>query len=243
MWSLALSAKSLSICPYVLSTMKRKKNTLLYLDSDLVEKAKRENINISRVAEDALRKTLDIKWRPATPREHLQKIFETADERDEGIRETYFLPFQIESITLSNIGPFREFEGHFSPNGVNIIYGPNGSGKSIILRAILFAFGRRHKYFGKRQSGGGTVKLTLFPNQTTVKVTDVESQDCFTKRGGCLIVDDLLARIPRKMIVPLFDEMNRLDNQVIITASLLIDPKTLPNYLHIISLENYSNYR
>jgi post-segregation antitoxin (ccd killing protein) len=37
-----------------------KKNTLLYFDSDLVERAKRENINISRLTEEALKQALDI---------------------------------------------------------------------------------------------------------------------------------------------------------------------------------------
>lgn len=220
-----------------------KKNTLLYLDSDLVEKAKRENINISRLAEDALKKALDMK-RPVTVEEHVQKILKDADVTNHKnfYQETYLLPFQIESLTLNKIGPFEKFETRFSRDRVNIIYGPNGSGKSIILRSILFALGRRHRHFNERVSSGGTIKLKLFPNQTSIAITDTENQDNMTKGYRCLMADAPIARIARKMVVPLLNELNCLGIQIIITA-LLDDPKTLPENMHIISLSNYPHYR
>jgi len=92
----------------------KKKNTLLYLDSDLVEKAKTENINISKLAEDALRTALDMK-RPVTVEEHVQRILKDADvtTHESFYQETYLLPFQIESLALDNIGPFEKFETRF----------------------------------------------------------------------------------------------------------------------------------
>ena len=62
----------------------KKKNTLLYLDQYLVEKAKKENINLSRVAEDALRNALDEK-RTVTVKDILfslwRKVFFTVSNR------------------------------------------------------------------------------------------------------------------------------------------------------------------
>jgi len=124
---------------------------------------------------------------------------------------------------------------------VSIIYGPNGSGKSILLRSILFAFGRRHKYFSKKVSSDGTIRLKLFPNQTSINITDTENQNSMAKGFKCLIADDLLARIPRKMVVPVLNKLNDLGIQVIITASLLVDRKKLPEHICIISLENIIN--
>jgi len=42
---------------------------MVYLDANLVERAKKENINISRLAEEALKQALEIE-RPRTAQEH-----------------------------------------------------------------------------------------------------------------------------------------------------------------------------
>jgi post-segregation antitoxin (ccd killing protein) len=71
-----------------------KKNTLLYLDSDLVERAKRENINISRLTEEALKQALEI-GRPRTAQEHLRKLLADVGNESSFYGETYLLPFQM----------------------------------------------------------------------------------------------------------------------------------------------------
>ncbi|MEM3565933.1 MAG: type II toxin-antitoxin system CcdA family antitoxin [Candidatus Bathyarchaeia archaeon] len=48
-----------------------KKKTLLYLDSNLVEKAKKENLDISKLTEEAIKETLKVTI-PKTAREYLQ---------------------------------------------------------------------------------------------------------------------------------------------------------------------------
>jgi len=67
--------KGLSIWSYVFLFMK--KDTLLYLDADLVERAKRENVNISRLSEDALKEALKITV-PPTARE-LENVYPFQD--------------------------------------------------------------------------------------------------------------------------------------------------------------------
>jgi post-segregation antitoxin (ccd killing protein) len=84
-----------------------KKNTLLYLDSDLVEKAKEANINISRFVEDKLTHELRA-VRPKTAHEYLQKVIaDTAERGASFYGEAHRLPFQIESLKLENIGLAR----------------------------------------------------------------------------------------------------------------------------------------
>jgi post-segregation antitoxin (ccd killing protein) len=109
----------------------RKKN-MVYLDANLVERAKKENINISRLAEEALKQALEIE-RPRTAQEHLRKLLAEVGSESSFYGETYFLPFQIESLKLTNVGPFDNFEAKFHKNSTNIIHGSCGNGKSTII--------------------------------------------------------------------------------------------------------------
>jgi hypothetical protein len=219
-----------------------KKNTLLYLDSDLVERAKRENINISRLTEEALKQALQI-GRPRTAKEHLQKLLTEVGNESSFYGEKYLLPFQIQSLKLTRVGPFDNFEAHFNRNSINLIYGLCGSGKSTIVRSILYAFGIKHKYFTERVIGEGTITMKLFPGQDFINVTGMRSGSNALRGYQCLVADDSLERIRKDMIAPLFAELKHLGIQIILTASPLIDAAKLPNYIHIITtMTNASNY-
>ncbi|MEM2129142.1 MAG: type II toxin-antitoxin system CcdA family antitoxin [Candidatus Bathyarchaeia archaeon] len=212
-----------------------KKNTLLYLDSDLVERAKRENINISKLAEEALKQALQI-GRPRTAQEHLQKMLAEVGNENSFYGETYLLPFQIESLRLTKIGPFDKFEASFKANSLNVIYGSCGGGKSTLVRSILFAFGIKHRYFTSRVYANGKIQLELFPHQKSITITNIESCENTTRGYQCLIADDPLERLSKNIISPFFTELKRLKIQIIVTASPLIDKSTLPNSTHVISL-------
>lgn len=108
-----------------------KKGVLLRLDTDLIEKARKENINISKLTEKALKHALETRP-PRTAQEHLQKMLAEIGREDSYYRETYLLPFQIETLKLTKVGPFESFEVAFKANALNIIHGPCGSGKSTI---------------------------------------------------------------------------------------------------------------
>ncbi|MGB9756161.1 MAG: AAA family ATPase [Candidatus Bathyarchaeales archaeon] len=208
---------------------------MLYLDSDLVERAKRENINISRLTEEALKQALEI-GRPRTAKEHLRKLLAEVGNESSFYGETYFLPFQIESLKLTNVGPFDNFEAHFSRNSINLIHGLCGSGKSTIIRSILYAFGIKHKYFTERVIGEGTITVKLFPGQDFINVTGMKSGQNGLRGYQCLVADDSLERIRKDMNAPLFTELKHLGTQIILTASPLIDTSKLPNDIHILTL-------
>ena len=226
--------KGLSIWSYVFLFMK--KNTLLYLDADLVERAKRENVNISKLAEDALKEALKITV-PRTAREYLVRVLGDAGREQAFYGEAYLLPFQIESIKLENVGPFQNFEAKFRKDGINMIYGLCGSGKSTIIRSILLVFGKRHTYFSK--SKNGKITLELFPDQDSVSViTNQENPLDAVKGYRCLIADDIFQRAPKSMISGLCEEMKKLGIQIIITASIAPDLSKLPEDTNVIPLEN-----
>jgi len=212
-----------------------KKNTLLYLDSDLIERAKTENINISRLAEDALREALKITV-PRTAREYLQRVLGDAGREWAFYGEAYLIPFQIESLKLENVGSFEKFEAKFSRNALNVIYGSSGSGKSIIVRSILLAFGKRHTYFTKSENGKVTLKL--FPDQDFVSATtNEENQPEITRGYKCLIADNVFQRVARSMIPAFYEEMKSLGIQIIVTPPVLIDPSKLPEDTNVVSLK------
>jgi len=212
-----------------------KKNTLLYLDSDLVERAKRENINISRLTEGALKQALEIET-PRTAKEHLRRLLTEVGNESSLYGETYLLTFQIESLKLTKVGPFDNFEAHFSRNSISVIHGSCGSGKSTIIRSILCAFGIRHRYFTEKAFDTGTISVKVFPRQDSINITGMNSSQNILRGYKCLIADDPLERIPKDIIVPLFAELEHLEIQIILTASLLIDVSQLPNDIHIITL-------
>jgi post-segregation antitoxin (ccd killing protein) len=213
-----------------------KKNTLLYLDSDLVERAKRENINISRLVEDTLRQALNIST-PRTAREHIRRVLADAGRENAFYGEAYLLPFQIKSLKLENVGPFEEFEAEFSKDAINVIFGLGGSGKSFIIRSILLAFGRHHRYF--QTSDSGKVALKLFPDQASVSVTtSADNQSDITRGYKCLLVDGVFQRAPRNMTHALYEEMKNLRIQIIATASTPIDPSKLLKDTHVITLKS-----
>jgi len=212
-----------------------KKNTLLYLDSNLVERAKRENINISRLTEEALKQALEITT-PRTAQEHLRKMLAEVGSENSFYGETYFLPFQIESLKLTKVGPLANFEAYFRRNSINVIYGSCGSGKSTIIRSILYAFGIKHRYFTEKVLGEGKITLRLFRDQDSISITGTGSLQSSTRGYQCLIADDPFERTPKNILTPLLAELKNLKIQIIATASLLIDPAELSKEINIIQL-------
>lgn len=232
--------KDLSICSYVFIIMK--KNTLLYLDQYLVEKAKRENINISRVTEEALKIALNEKG-PTTTKDLLQRIMNEDPENPLSNRygERQFLPFQIESLKLNNIGPFEKFEASFSPNSLNIIYGQGGSGKSYILRSIMFAFGRKPKFYNL--SSDGKITLKIFSNQESIELSDFKNLNNLTKGFRCWIADAPMNTLNAERISEILPELNKLGIQMILTVRNEDQIQNAPKGSKIISLKSYPHYR
>jgi len=213
-----------------------KKDVLLRLDTDLIEKARRENINISKLTEKALKQELETRS-PRTAHEHLQKMLAEIGREGSYYGETYLLPFQIEKLKLTNVGPFENFEASFKANALNIIHGSCGSGKSTIIRSILYAFGVKHKHFTERVLDGGAIEVKLFPGQNFINIKGISSEQNPLRGYQCLLADDSFDRIPKEMIAPLFTELKCIRTQIILTT-LLIDSSQIPDDIHTITVHN-----
>jgi len=170
----------------------------------------------------------ELRSQPETASGRLLKYLSEVGSEVSRYGEAYFLPFQIESLILSNIGPFERFEAHFNRNSVNLVCGPGGSGKSIALRAILFAFGRQHRYFDERALDNGVISVKLFAGQNSVKITGNE------RHRPCIIADDSFERMREAEVIPFINELNSLkDTQTIATARRL-DVSKLPEDVNVV---------
>ena len=169
-----------------------KKNTLLYLQEDLVELAKRMNLNISELAEAALREEL-LPMLSAGSRILVHIELYLKDLAKTG--HCFFLPLAVKRLEMKNIGPIGSISMDFGP-GLNVIKGNCATGKSTILRSMAMAFGvfspeRGHML--SREKGKGHVKITTYSDKRVVEF-DRDSQN--GKKGvGCLLLDDALARL------------------------------------------------
>lgn len=121
-----------------------KKNTLLYLDEDLVRLAKKLNINISRLAEEALKEKL-LSLLPKSEKKLLEKSIMTHffdhlhHLREEGY--CYFLRIPIKEVKIKNIWKIDSLILSFT-KGLNIIYDPEEKAKNIVINGILETLGR-----------------------------------------------------------------------------------------------------
>ncbi|MGB9684362.1 MAG: AAA family ATPase [Candidatus Bathyarchaeales archaeon] len=210
---------------------------MLYLDSNLVEKAKKENLDISKLTEEAIKEALKVTI-PKTARDYLQVILTEAGRQDARYCEVHLLPFQIESLKLENVGSFKEFEAKFQKDAINVIHGPCGSGKSTIVKAILLAFGIRHKYsFSKTVNG--KITLRLFPDQHSIQVM-VNKENPFEAAKGyrCLVGDNFFDRIPKRIIPEICKEMKNLQTQILITVSTAVELSMFLEDANVISLKD-----
>jgi transcriptional regulatory protein LevR len=66
-----------------------KKKTLLHLDSDLVERAKMKNVDVSRITEDALKEALKVTI-PRTAHNYLQIIVVEAGREEARVTRSSF---------------------------------------------------------------------------------------------------------------------------------------------------------
>lgn len=110
-----------------------KKNTLLYLDTDLVKRAKKSGMNISKAAEYGIKIILDseetdLEFNPSL--DLAQMIFD---------KNAFVLPLKIKMLELANIGLFERKRVVFK-DGINIITGKGITGKTTLINSIAYIF-------------------------------------------------------------------------------------------------------
>jgi hypothetical protein len=197
-----------------------KKNTLLYLDEHLVRQAKNYDINLSKVAEQAIKSEL-AQHRPFVfdAKEHLKSL------------TCYFLPFRIELLDIKNIGPIKKRSMEFS--SLNIILGKNASGKSILLSAINHVATRAaidgDRFFSNMDAWSIRIKKADERN-----ILYAGARNPIPTSHGCLLVDDAFERLGRDYHVMFMDYLKTLKSQLILTCTKL--PKIKRSGLNIIEI-------
>jgi len=167
-----------------------KKNTLLYLDENLVRTAKQAGFNLSEITEAALRERL-LPFLSSGDKLRMQlmdpdKFF--TDLKEAG--QCWELPFELGGIELKNVGPIGELDAEFK-SGINVILGPNASGKSVIVRVIALVFGQRPQYVGEKM----LLKHGEREGKIKIHLTKRASVELVLKKTGkgpkaCLLLDD-----------------------------------------------------
>ena len=193
-----------------------KKNTLLYLNEELVEKAKKNDINISKLTEHAIRARLF----PIVSEKNFLDIEKYLDDlREEG--KFFWLPQKIDSVKLENIRSFEKFEVSF--DHLTVIKGENGSGKSTVLRSIAQACGvldKEEENVIKEDEEKGTIEVSV----STDEKYSFQLEDGRKRReGGCILLDDPMIRLSEerrwKFIEALREKFTENNIQVILTDS------------------------
>jgi len=187
-----------------------KKNTLLYMDASIVRKAKKEGLNMSEIAEQAIRSQLNIKT-GFDPSEYLNDRWAEDTAR--------FIPMRIKGIELTNIGPVRKAKLQF--HDLNIIVGGNATGKTTILTSINYAFNdARFKNMIINESAK-TGEITIELPERTKFFNFKFEKDRNTYRK-CLLLDDAFARLDPERSQKFLDYLKKdLHLQIIMTCTKL----------------------
>ncbi len=113
--------------------MGEKTKATLYLEEDLVGRAKESDLNMSKIANNALKQQFGI-GRETSKQKNLRELLKDVDEDG----RLYSFGFKIAGLELENIRAFDELSLDFQ-DGLNVIYGPNGTGKSSVIQGIASA--------------------------------------------------------------------------------------------------------
>ena len=199
-----------------------KKNTLLYLNSDLVKKAKEHNINISNIAEQAIQSELRTYETDFNPEKYLEdQLFKW---------NGWFFPFKIQAIELENFGKFKKTKIEFD-KGINFIVGDNATGKTTIVMAITEIMNNvstknKDKTINK-ESKNAKVKLFFPKNINFIEVEFNRDKNKYQ----CIILDDAFSRLDLKHALDFFNYLKKLNCQLILTGTEFPDVKDKVNLI------------
>ena len=183
-----------------------KKNTLLYLDTNIVTKAKQCKLNISQITEEAIKSRLFpmLSYGARAEMDFWEYLKELEKEKC-----VFFLPVRIKGAKLINVGPIKNITLDFSK--FNIIFGNNGMGKTTSIRSIAHIFG--HHISEDNFSDKAIIELDVHPEKKYKIDLSVDNK----KSIRCILVDDGGSRFDKEHYQKFFDYLKKLDMQVIMT--------------------------
>ena len=205
-----------------------KKNTLLYLDKNLVDAAKKHGLNISQLTENSIRSSL---FPDLSRGQRIAMDFGKHLEDLEKEKKCFFLPFPLSRVEIRDIGPIESLKSDLGK--LNAIIGSNGLGKSISIRSIayLFGFGVEHpEHMVNAEAEKGEIKATVKSGKGTISANlEKGTAPSRPESGfGCILIDDMGAELDKKGFKLFLDYLKGLDSQVIFTTSIDISPLLEP---------------
>ena len=211
--------------------MVNKKNTLLYLDTELVRLAKKHDLHISKITEEAIKEELRKRnIKTFDPEEYLNSLLQK--------EQAIYFPFEIKSIEISNFGPIKHFKTDL--DRINVIVGKNATGKTTILKSIYWilsgkGLSNEEIFLNSREKGN--IKIELKENiksinysfkdklkrggEEEVLVIDKELENVQAKKllqWNCLLVDDALSTLDGKAPDMFLKYLKKQNIQLILTC-------------------------
>lgn len=195
--------------------MSKKTKATLYLEEDIVKRAKESDLNISKIANTALKERFGLE-RETSKQRNLRELLQEAEEED----RLYSLPFQISKFEIENIRKFDELTLDFE-DGLNIIHGPNSSGKSTIIETIVNTIAPRlrdiDKEFIKYNRNRGKASIELQQDSIVRRFTPGTRYD--EGDAGLLLLDDPFVHLDDETTSDLLDQLKEtIDSQIILTT-------------------------
>ena len=184
-----------------------KKNTLLYLDDNLVAKAKQYHLNMSQITENAVRSHL---FPLLSYGEKAEADFWEYLKNLEKEKVCFFLPSRLKKVKLTATGPIRQLTLTFTNN--NLVIGNSASGKTTLLRAIAYVFG--HDPLDEYSFAKGRIELETIP-EPSYKM-DLKPEDA-KSRVKCILLDCVGARLDKEHYQKFIKYLRSLDIQIIMT--------------------------
>lgn len=198
--------------------------TNINIDGKFVELAKNYNLNLERIANDAIKKSL---YPHLSTGERICLDFDLYLQELKREQKCFFLDYKIEGLTLVNIGKFDEFNVKKFKE-YNVLTGPCGVGKSIIFNAMACA-GSSGNIAEKSllkcgQDEGEIILVESSDSKMHLKITEKETK-CFGEYENpqSVILDDAGCQLTADKYRDFLCYLRDLDIQVIMTARSVDD--------------------
>ena len=195
----------------------KKKNTLLYLDEELVKIAKRYDLNISQVTEAAIKSKLFPELSQGKQivlgiPEHLENM------KKEGT--CFFLPKTINSVKVEDIGFLKNQEISFK-NGLNFVVGCNGCGKTTLIHGIAQAFclEKPNVKMIHWKSYSGSVEVKTSGKPIKIKYNNPSEADVTDSHFQCILLDCPDGRLDNEQRKKFFEDIQELYKCQIISTT------------------------
>jgi len=139
-------------------------------------------------------------------------------------KRCFFLPSEIEKITLKNIGRFDEL--NVETKKFNLISGIAGTGKTTLIRSIAYTFGL-DEFNGdiliKEKKKNGEINLILKDQKTlSIKIPgSIKGRRGRRGNARCILLDDCTDYLNDKILQDLLQYIQGLNIQIILSKPVI----------------------